>query len=278
MSWRSALTKLKKFLILSLGAYACLLVGIGVFQRSFLYFPNHFYVSPDEARAHPSLKELSVTTEDGLQLKGWYAPATSEPLTLVYFHGNADNLKSAAPIAGPYIDAGYGYLIVEYRGYSLMPGSPTEQGLYADGRAFIRKLSEMGVSENKIVLIGHSLGTGVATQMATEFDVRGLMLLTPFLSIAKMAQVRFPFLPADQMTLDRFENWKKLPTLHMPLLVAASGRDFVVPTEQETALFDFGNEPKQLYLSHESGHNNLYENGFLPVSLDWLQRIAPNDP
>jgi pimeloyl-ACP methyl ester carboxylesterase len=131
----------------------------------------------------------------------------------VFFHGNGDRLASVAGNSAPYIGAGYGFLLVEYRGYSGMPGSPTEQGLYADARANIRKLMEAGVNEDDIILFGHSLGTGVATQMATEFHVRGLILLAPYLSIPNMAQIRFPLFPAEYITKDRFENFKKISTL-----------------------------------------------------------------
>jgi fermentation-respiration switch protein FrsA (DUF1100 family) len=101
-------------------------------KLSRLYFPNHTYVSPSQAHPHKNFEELAVTTEDGLNLKGWYAPAKSKRFTLVFFHGNGDNLGSAAKVAGPYIDAGYGFLLAEYRGYSGLPGLPTEKGLYAD--------------------------------------------------------------------------------------------------------------------------------------------------
>lgn len=253
--------------------YVFALTGIYVFQRNLLYFPNHTYVSPEAAFPKTGFAEFPVRTEDELDLKGWYVPAKAQGLTLVYFHGNADSLETAAPLAQPFIDAGYGYLIVEYRGYSNMPGSPSEEGLYADARAFVKKLIETGVKENDIVLIAHSLGTGVATEMAGEFGVRGMILMTPFLSIPEMAEVRFPFIPARQMTRDKFDNASKISSLHLPLLIAASGKDIVVPTEQEKALYELANEPKRLYYSQQSGHNNLFNNGFYPICLDWLRKL-----
>jgi uncharacterized protein len=266
--------KLRKFLAGCSLVYFVILIGITVFQRDFLYFPNPAYVSPEAGFANSRLKELFVTTEDGIDLKGWYAPATSQSLSLVYFHGNADSLQKVAPIATPYISAGYGFLIVEYRGYSGFSGNPTEKGLYADGRAFLNKLSALGVEEKNIVLLGHSLGTGVATQMATEFHVHGLMLIAPFLSASKMGQIRFPFLPAELLTIDRYENFKKIPKLKLPLLIATGGKDIVVPPAHGEELFELGNEPKQFYFSPESGHNNLFGADLYPVSLKWLGQLA----
>jgi fermentation-respiration switch protein FrsA (DUF1100 family) len=254
-----------------IGVYLCILLSVFFLQRHFLYLPPSAYASPESASG---LQELSVKTKDGLDLKGWYAPATTQNLVLVYFHGNADSLKSVAPISKRYIDAGYGFLIVEHRGYSSLPGSPTEKGLYADARAFLDKLMEMGISAEAIVLMGHSLGTGVATQMATEYNVRGLMLLAPFSSIADMAQVRFPFLPASYLTIDRYDNFKKIGHLRLPLLIAVAGNDIVVPPAQGKALFERANEPKKLYFSPESGHSSLYEAELYPVSLGWLQGLS----
>ena len=127
-------------LYLVIAIYFVALLGIYVFQRNILYLPSPIYTLPQAANAPAELKELAVKTDDDLDLKGWYAPATDNHLTLVYFHGNGDSLRTMAPISVPYIAVGYGFLLAEYRGYSGMPGSPTEEGLYADVRAYIRSL------------------------------------------------------------------------------------------------------------------------------------------
>jgi hypothetical protein len=160
--------------------YLLALIAFFTFQRSLLYFPTHSSVPLSEAGANQVMREFSVKTEDGINLTAWYAPATSKPFTIVFFHGNGDSLAAAAHTADPYIAAGYGFLLTEYRGYSGLPGKPTEAGLYADARAYMRGLIARGVNSEQIVLYGHSLGTGVATRMAEEFHVGGLMLLAPY--------------------------------------------------------------------------------------------------
>ncbi|MFA5041365.1 MAG: alpha/beta hydrolase [Bdellovibrionales bacterium] len=266
--------RIKKILIACAFVYAVVLFGVFVFQRNLLYFSNPSYTRPESAYPGAGIKELTVKTEDGLDLKGWYFPATLKPLTLVYFHGNADRLKSATPIALPYVKAGYGFLIAEYRGYSGLPGSPSEDGLYKDARAFINKLIEKGIKQENIVLLGHSLGSGVATQMATEFNVRGLMLIAPFLSVSEMAQVRFPYFPAQFLAVDKFDNTQKISSLHLPLLIASGGKDLVIPPAQHKKLFELGNEPKQFYFSPESRHNNLFAADLYPVSFKWLDGLV----
>jgi len=254
--------------------YVLALIAVYFLQRSFLYFPSSSYVMPKDANAPAALQELVVKTEDGLELKGWYAPASGKAFTLVFLHGNGDSLATAAPVAAPYIAAGYGFLVAEYRGYSGLRGKPTEQGLYWDGRAYLKALLATGVKEENIILFGYSLGSGVATQMATEFHVGGLILLAPFLSMAKMAQVRFPFFPAEYLTIDRIENFKKIPTLHVPVLMGNGGRDEVIPPSQGRDLFASAHEPKQFYFAENGGHTDLFDGRFYEASLSWLDKLG----
>jgi fermentation-respiration switch protein FrsA (DUF1100 family) len=192
---RKIIPFLGALLILSI-LYVGIVAYIYSIQRSLLYFPSHTYFTPREAASDPALKEFPVTTADGVALKGWYAPVAGKKLTLVYFHGNGDDLKSAAPVAGVYIRAGYGVLIAEYRGYSGLPGAPTEPGLDEDARAYLKGLIATGVDPHGIMLFGRSLGTGVAVQMATELPVGGLILMSPYRSIPEVEESHFPFLPA----------------------------------------------------------------------------------
>ena len=268
-----------KLLKICLGLVVLLYVAVlAVFfaaQRSFLYFPSHVYVAPRAAHANEALRELRVKTEDGLELTGWYAPATSKRCTIVFFHGNGDNLYGAAHVADPYIAAGYGFLLAEYRGYSGLAGKPTEAGLYADGRAYMHVLAAEGVKSENVVLFGHSLGTGVATQLAMEFPVRGLMLLAPFLSIPKVAKPEFPYFPVEWLALDRYENFKKIGNVHAPVLIVNGDADEVIPPEQGRALFALANQPREFHAFPDRGHNDLFDD-FAPLSLGWMERVCPH--
>lgn len=263
---------LKIMAYLLVGVYALLLIGIFSFQRSLLYYPDHHPISLREAGAYPSFQEIPVRTADGLDLKAWYAPATSKPFTIVFFHGNGDSLLGSSLIARPYINAGYGFLAVEYRGYSGLPGKPTEAGLYADARASMHELIRRGVKSERIILFGHSLGTGVATQMAEEFPVGGLMLLAPYLSIPKLAQIDYPFIPAEILVLDRFENDKKMKNIHVPLLIANGEWDEVIPPSQGKQLYALANEPRQYNSLPDCGHNDAF-NKFARLSIDWAGNL-----
>lgn len=267
---------LRKMIRLLASVYVLLFVLLCIFQRSLLYSPSHTSISLRDAHANRAFKEMSVKTEDGLNLVTWYAPATSKPFTFVFFHGSRYNLASASGIAEPYIAAGYGFLVAEYRGYSGLPGKPTEAGLYADARAEIKGLLTQGVRGETIILFGQSLGTGVATQMAQEFPVAGLILMAPYLSIPDAAQFHYPIYPVKYVVVDRFENVEKISNVHVPLLIVNGSKDQIVPPIQGKILFSKANEPREFHSLPGDGHNDLFDD-FLPIGLVWASRLQPKN-
>jgi hypothetical protein len=267
-----AKSRIKRLLAIFAGFYLLCLIGLFVFQRSFLYFPSHTRVPLNEAQTNRAFQEISARTADGVDLKAWYAPATTKPFTFIFFHGNGDSLYSASAVADPYIHAGYGFLVAEYRGYSGLPGKPTEAGLYADARAYLYALRSRGVESEGILLFGHSLGTGVATQMAVEFHLGGLILLAPFLSVGEMAQNEYPIFPAKLIVLDRFENNTKIDKIHAPLLIINGTDDQLIPPLQGKQLYVEAHEPRQFISLPGHGHNDLF-NDAAPLILDWVGRL-----
>ena len=252
--------------------YLACLTGLYVDQRHLIFHPYPSYAAPTAQNAGAGMREFPVATDDGLALKGWYHPAAPGRLTIVFFHGNADGLQSIAFVALPYVAQGYGFLIPEYRGYSTMPGIPNEDGFYRDGRAYLRALQAQGIAAGRIVVFGHSLGSGVATQMATEFSLRGLALIAPFLSVGSVAQLRYPMFPADLLTTERFDNFRKIGLVHCPILIGHGLKDTVVPEPQGQALFDLALAPKTLRLFPDDGHSNAFAD-FASVALPWLTRL-----
>ena len=129
----------------------------------------------------PSMRP-SVETEDGLSLRSWYKAAIQNKPTIIYFQGNADNIRARGPLVRPYLDEGYGVLLLGYRGYGGNPGQSSEKGLYTDGRGALDFLKKQGVKPQCMVLYGESLGTGVAIQLASEQPVGGVVLQAAFTS------------------------------------------------------------------------------------------------
>lgn len=230
-------------------------------QRRLMYHPGPQPPEP-AAVGLPEMTPVAIETDDGLALLAWYAPARKGRPTVVLYHGNAGNIAHRADKARVLIDAGYGALLVSWRGFGGNPGSPTERGLYEDGRAALRFLSGRGVGPERVVVYGESLGSGVAVQMATEFAVAGLILEAPFTSIAEVAQRHYWYLPARWLVLDRFDSAAKIGAVRAPLLVLHGARDAVVPADLGRALFEAAPGPEKTFrLFEDGGHADLYEHG-----------------
>lgn len=263
---------IKNIIFLGAAAYVAVLAYFVYTQRDYIYHPKQSYQTPEEAGAPAAFQEAKIVTEDRLTLTGWYARATRKPFTLLVFHGNGDSVQNIAPAFEPYIDAGYGVMLAEYRGYSKQPGKPDENGLYADGRAYMSWLFDKGVEVDRTIILGHSLGTGVATQVGREFHPAGLVLLAPFRSIPDIADKLFRYFPTKHLVFDRFSNAERLPTMREPLLIVHGDSDNLVPLAQGQSLFDEANEPKQIEILGGVGHNDIIE-ASIPVVMDWLDSM-----
>lgn len=254
--------------------FAWMLVTVGCYtmQRSLIYFPAASLPSPSEGGA-PSMHEVRLRTADGLNLVAWYAEARDGKPTVIYFHGNAGSIADRVYKTYPFTYRGYGLLLVSYRGYGGNPGHPTEQGLFEDGRAAIAFMSAQGVSAERMIVLGESLGTGVAVRMASETRVGALILEAPFTSLADAGQRAFPFLPVRLLAKDRYDSLSVIGHVHSQLLVIHGEKDDIVPTEQGRKLLAAANEPKRGAFLPSAGHNDLFHHGAAKIELDFLDEV-----
>lgn len=258
---------MKTVLAWVLGAYLFISAGLFLAQRTLLFHPPADPGLPS-AYGLEEAQVVDITSEVGLKLKSWYiAPQNGKPV-LVHLPGNASSLANRAPMAAQLATLGYGQLIVGYRGYSGNPGSPTEAGLYADARANLKWLGAQ-----PFVLMGESLGTGVAVQMATEFQPKAVILESPYASIAATAQYHYWWLPAYWLVRDRFDSLSKISHVHVPLLVVQGDSDPVVPTKFGRMVFAAANEPKQALWLEDIGHMPWRSPLTYPAISKWLAEL-----
>ncbi len=252
--------------------YAIAVGAVFFLQRKLMYFPGGDLPTPAAAGV-PEMEVVRLDTADGLTLTSWYGRATSGMPTVVFFHGNRGRISSRAFKAHLLMTAGYGVMLVEYRGYGGNPGRADEDGLYADGRAALDYLASQGVAAERLVLFGESLGTGVAVQLASERPSAGLILEAPFTSATDIAAGVYWFLPVRLLMLDRFESLDKIKNVDAPVLVFQGERDRVIPVEHGKRLFAAANEPKHAVIFPRSGHNDLYDHGAGTAVLEFLARL-----
>ncbi len=237
--------------------YLVFIIALGLMQKHLMYFPDPVRFVPSEW-ALKELTPLDAKTEDGLTITSWYRPALKhDKFTIVFFQGNAGHLGYRNYKVRPWLDAGYGVLMVGYRGYGN-PGSPSEEGLYMDAQAAIENLNKLGVPDKAMVFYGESLGTGVAVQMATEYNASALILESPYTSIPDVGADRYPMVPVHFLLRDHYDSLDKIKDVHMPLLLLHGEIDNVVPVKFGRKLFEAANEPKQAHYFPDAGHNDVY--------------------
>lgn len=249
-------------------AFAFILVFIWLNQRQLMYHPDKHRPSLRQYTVN-DVQEISLTTDDGLKLFAWYQPPSTKQLTVIFFHGNAGHLGGRMSLVNALIDRGYGALIMSYRGYAGNPGHPTEQGLYQDGRAAMRFLKQ---KQACTIIFGESLGTGVASQMALEFKIKGLVLQAPYTSMVDTAKYHYPYIFLKPW--DKYQTIKKVDKISVPLLVIHGKQDRVVPFIQGQRVFKHvASQDKRLFSPHDRGHNDLWDEKFFHELFTFLDKI-----
>jgi len=259
--------------------YVAVVISMYVFQRNFMYFPDNSKPSRI-ASGVPDMAEITFATADGLELFAWHGqPVHADKPTVVMFHGNAGTIGDRGYKARTFLDGGYGVLLVEYRGFSGNPGSPSEDGLYQDARGALGYLSNLGVEKDDIVIYGESLGTGVAITMAAEAQAQGapvaaVILEAPYTSTVDAGAAHYPFLPVRWLMKDRFESIKRIDDIDAPLFVVHGEQDWTVPAKLGKRLFAAAQEPKDALWIPQAGHNDVYDFGAGQAVLNFLKRHA----
>jgi uncharacterized protein len=217
----------------------CLVVALlWVAQRRLIYLPSTAPV-PSVETVLAGGRDVLLHTEDGLALGAWLVPSRDpdRQATVLVANGNAGDRALRAPLAAALAARGLGVLLFDYRGYGGNPGLPTESGLALDVRAAYRFLvDEVGVPPRRLLYYGESLGAAVVTELATEHPPAGLVLRSPFVDLAAVGQVHYPFLPVRALLKDRFPVAERLAHVSVPVTVVYGTRDGVVPPEQSRAV------------------------------------------
>ncbi len=210
-----------------LGIAAAYLIALLV-----LYFAQSRFIYPASQERHEpasGFQEVVLRTGDGLELNAHWKPPEAKQPTAVFFHGNGGSLAGATLETELLNVQGYGLLLVNYRGYGGNPGEPSEQGFYNDGRAAMAFVKGQRVTPEQTIIIGNSIGTGTATQMAVEHQPAALILTAPFTSLTDVAADKLPIFPVRSLLRDKFDNAGKLKDYAGKVLIQHGTADKVVP-------------------------------------------------
>lgn len=252
---------MRRATVLTVGALALLAAGClspngRHLEDAVVFLPRPH--SPADGERGLAVEDAWFTSADGTKLHGWFAEARQPRAVVLYAHGNAGNVADRRHVLELFHrQMNTSVLVFDYRGYGRSEGTPTEAGVLADARAARRWLaSRTNVREQDIVIAGHSLGGGVAVDLAAKDGARGLILERTFTSLPDVAAGHFPLVPVQSLMRTRLASAAKIADYRGPLLQTHGDADRVVPYALGRKLFAAANEPKQFVPVPGGGHND----------------------
>ena len=260
-----------QWFLVPVAAYLLLVAAAYLFQSQLVYFPG----TGREVEATPramglDFEPVTIATDDGERLAAWWVPAQNALGTVLFFHGNAGNISQRLEYLAMFHRLRYSTLAVDYRGYGGSTGTPSEEGTYRDASASWDYLRHARLArERDIVIVGESLGGAVAAWLAARVGPRAVVLASTFKSVPDLGAEVYPFLPVRLIARIRYDTISTIPQIGVPVLVAHSPEDEIIPYRHGRALFDAAREPKR-FLVLAGGHND----GFLYARGEWVAALG----
>lgn len=242
---------LVRIALLLVAAYVGSFLWMWIRQESYLFLPKRYEVLPEFE------KYRWDQTVRGMRLQGWFLDKGREK-TVIYYGGNAEDLAGHCEVLHDGLDANA--LLVNYRGYGQSEGKPAEADMVADCiELFDRFCEQQQVDPKNVYLMGRSLGSGVAVQVANARPkAGGVILVTPFESIASIARFQYPWLPLKGILRHPFLSSDYAPNIRLPAIVLLAEFDEVIPIETGRRLGEIWGGPKEI-ITLPMGHMDINE-------------------
>ena len=235
-------------------AYAGFCVALYTLQRSFQYFPTPRRLAPTQ---------LAGTFQSGDTLLQLTVRPHAGPGAVLYFGGNGEDVSSSvAPLMAAFPEREI--VMLHYRGYGGSAGRPTEADIAADAAGLFDKVH---AAHPDVIVIGRSLGTGVAARLASTRPVAKLVLVTPYDSLLGIAQRQFPLFPVRWLLVDKYESWRYVPRIAAPVLILRAEHDELIPAASTDALRDRFPAGRVRYVVVPASHNTIIDDPLYVRSL-----------
>ena len=243
-------------------AYFIIILFVYFYQRNLLYHPSENNYLNDKITFN--YEEIFIETDKKIKLKSWFIKKDLDKFkTILIFHGNAGNLFNRVYKLNELNKLDVNILLISWRGFSGNKGKPTEKNLYRDADESVKWLNNQGVISKNIILYGESLGTGVATELGTSNAFGGIILESPFTSIANAAKIYYPYLPVNIILKDRYNSIGKIKNITTPILIMHGKKDNIVPQKMGLELYEKANQPKFSYFPENDDHMMEYNDNLL---------------
>lgn len=243
--------------IAAAAVYLAILGGLYFLQRDFQYDRGGRMFELSETKL-TTAEVVTIPTTNGEVLTGWYAPPAEGMPAILYFRGNAQSFSREHERYEAFVEAGYGFLAFDYRGFPGSPGELNEDNVLADSIAAYGWLAEKG---DPVLLWGRSLGSGPATYVASQKEAQALLLETPFLSAVAVAAERYGFLPVGLLMHDQYRVDEWLPEVTEPVFVAHGTEDSTIAVSHGERVYELASVKAGLWIEPGADHAELWERG-----------------
>ncbi|MGD1714678.1 alpha/beta hydrolase [Dapis sp. BLCC M172] len=219
-----------------------------------LFFSDRLIFLPRPSSYQENQDFVKLESGDGVQITGIYLPLPKAKYTILYSHGNAENLGRILPRLRDLRDIGFNIFSYDYQGYGTSQGKPSVEGAYEDINAAYEYLTQkLGIPANQIIVYGRSVGGGPSVDLASRKPVAGLVIESSFTTAFRVV-TRIPIYP-----FDKFPSIDKIKNVNCLVLVMHGNVDRVIPFSHGQKLFATANQPKLSLWVNGAGHNNLLE-------------------
>lgn len=244
-------------IIKSLALLYFLLLLILYLVQDYMIFPVQKYSQSPADVGLTEFSEIKFTANDGKTTMAWFKrPDKNNPI-YVYFAGNAESYVRSNEILSGLAANGSGVLALIYRGYGKSTDTPSEQGFYNDAQSLIDYIKSK--FDNKIIVIGRSIGTGVAVEVAANNQLDGIVLWSPYTTLEEVAADQYPIFPIKKLGMMnvKFDSAAKIKKVSEPVLFIHGKNDSLIKISNAKQLFSLANEPKRFVVFDNADHINF---------------------
>lgn len=250
--------KILNILKIITGLYIILCVALYFFQEKLIFFPQKLEKNY-QFNFEQSFDELNFKTSDGKLLNGLLFKADSTKGLIFYLHGNAGSLNSWGNVAKTYTQLNYDVFILDYRGYGKSDGTINGQKQLFEDNEIIYKELKKDYNEKDIIILGYSIGTGIASKLASNNKPKQLILQAPYYSLTDMMHQRFSFIPTFILKY-KFATNEYLKNCEMPITIFHGNQDGVINYESSLKLKEEFKTKVNLITLNGQGHNGMTDN------------------
>jgi pimeloyl-ACP methyl ester carboxylesterase len=258
-----------------------IICGIVYFEQDWLAFPGMTAQGKSETqiRYGGATQTLHFTTATGIPIAAVYSPADNpDGPTVLYFYGNAGSIASSQGEFDQFRKLGCNVLIPDLAGYGASGGKPSEKNFYATADAawnYLQSLPE--IDKNKIIVVGWSMGAGVAVDLAARKPIAGLATFNAFTNLPAMARKVMPLMPTGILLKYKFDNKSKMPVIRCPVFVCNGQLDALVPPNMSDQLAAFAGGPVTRLVVPTADHNSIFTaepDTVWPALGQWIDKIT----